>query len=72
MSNLKDQYTHVSQLKGTLEELAEPPTDEGVAGLDGSGQMYYDTTVPAVSIHSGDNVWKAVGLTTTSTSTTTT
>ena len=71
MSDLKDTKTHTSDFKGKLEEFSVPPTDEGVAGLSGKGQMYYDDTIPAVGIHSGSNAWRSVGLTTTSTSTTT-
>jgi len=69
MSDIKDNKTSVSKFTGRLEELAEAPTDTGVAGLSGKGQMYYDTTTPAVSIHSGDDAWRSIGLTTTSTST---
>lgn len=72
MSKITDHYTHTSKFKGKIEESETPPTDEGVAGLSGKGQQYYDTTDDSIGIHTGDDNWKSVQLTTTSTSTTTT
>lgn len=72
MSDLKDNKTHTSEFAGRIEEMSAPPTDTGVAGLSGKGQQYYDTTDKSIGIHTGDNIWKSIPLTTTSTSTTTT
>lgn len=71
MSDLKDNKTHTSNFAGRIEEASTPPTDEGVAGLSGKGQQYYDTTDDSIGIHTGSNVWKSIVLTTTSTSTST-
>lgn len=69
MSNLKDTKTHTSRFAGRVGERTTPPTDTGVSGLPGKGQVYYDTDDDSMAFHTGTNVWRSTALTSTSTST---
>jgi len=69
---MTENKTHISNINGRIFEGVAPPTDEGPAGLTGSGQLFRNTTTNKLMVHIGSGVWKETSMTSTSTSTTTT
>lgn len=63
--------THATKINGKVHEGTAPPTDQGPAGLTGSGQIFRNTTKNTLMVHLGSGIWKEEPMTTTSTSTTT-
>lgn len=71
MASLDDNSTHITGLNGVLENGTVEPTEEnnGLVGLPGSGQVFYNTQKNHVEIHTGSSSWVKRAFTTTSTST---
>ena len=63
--------THITGLNGVLENGSVEPTEanNGLVGLPGSGQVFYNTVKNHVEVHTGSSSWKKRAMTTTSTST---
>lgn len=69
-TGLQVNTTHVSDLKGHMEQRSSPITDtKGPQILSGTGQVFLHTGLKQVQIHTGSGAWRQIQLTTTSTST---
>lgn len=61
MAELLDTATHVTGLKGRIQEATTAPTMSGVDSI-AAGEMFYETDVDAIQIYDGTS-WQGIVLT---------
>jgi hypothetical protein len=66
-NTIKENATHISQIKGRTTQVTSDPENQGVAGLR-EGDVYYRTDISETRIRANGKWW-GKKLTTTSTST---